>query len=64
MRSANSLFGIIGCDGALTLHIPNTKFTIRYLVGSQTLVVLTEMRNEYLRGNQTAWENTDTRIRP
>ena len=26
MRSANSLLGIIGCDGMLTLHIPHKKF--------------------------------------
>ena len=33
-------------------------------MGSQTHVFLTKMRNEYLRVNQTAWGNTDTRIRP
>ena len=64
MRSANSLFGITGCDGALTLHIPNTKFPIHYLLGPQTLVFLTKMRNGYLRGNRTTWGNADTRIRP
>ena len=41
MRPANSLFGVIGCGGTLTLHIPHTKFPIHYLVGSQTLVFLT-----------------------
>ena len=25
MRSANSLFGIIGCDGTLTLQVPHTR---------------------------------------
>ena len=25
---------------------------------------LNKMRNEYLRGNQTTWANTDARIRP
>ena len=64
MRSANSLSDTIGCDGTLTLHIPIAKFPILYLVGSETLVSPTEMRNEYLRGNQTTWANTDTRIRP
>ena len=64
MRSENSLFGIIGCDGASKLHIPSAKCPIHYLVDSQTLVFLTEMRSEYLRGNQTTWGNTDTRILP
>ena len=64
MRSANGLFGIVGCDGTLTLHVPHAKFPIHYLVGSQTLVCLAEMRNEYLTGNQANWANTDTRIKP
>ena len=64
MRSANKLFGGIGCDGKLTLHVPQTKFPIHYLVGAQTLVFLTKMRNEYLRGNTTTWSNTDTGIKP
>ena len=64
MRSANSVFGSIGCDGALILHVPHTKFPIHYLVGSQTLVFVTKMRNEYLNGNQTTWNNTDTRVKP
>ena len=64
MRPTNSLFGIIGCGGTLTIHVPHTKFPIRYLVDSQTLVFLTKMRNEYLRGDQTTWANTDTGIRP
>ena len=58
------MFGSIGCDGALTLHVPRAKFPIHYLVASQTLVFLTKMRNEYLRGNTTTWNNTDTRIEP
>ena len=64
MRSENSLFDTIGCDGALALHIPSAKFPIHYLAGSQILVPLTKMRNGYLRGNHTTWANTDTRIRP
>ena len=64
MRSSDSLFVIIGCGGALTLHIPSTKFPIHYLAGSQTLVFLTKMRNGYLRGNQTTRVNADTRIPP
>ena len=53
MRSTNSLFGSIGWDGTLTLHVPHTKSHIRYLVDSQTLVFITKMRNEYLRGHTT-----------
>ena len=64
MRPANSLFGTIGRDGTLTLHIPSAKFPIHYLVGSRTLVFLTKMRNGYLRRNQTTRMNTDTRILP
>ena len=64
MRPASSLFRIIGSGGPLTLHIPSTEFPIRYLAGSQTLVFLTKMRSEYLRGNQTTRANEDTRNRP
>ena len=59
MRPARSLFGIIGCDGTLTLHVTLAKSTINYLLGSQTLVFLTKMRNAYLRGNQTTGANAD-----
>ena len=64
MRSTNSLFDIVGCDGTLTLHVPRAKFTIHYLADSQTIVLLAKMRNVYLRGNQTLRANTDARIRP
>ena len=37
MRSDNSLFGLIGRDGALRMHVPITKFPIHYMVDSQTL---------------------------
>jgi len=50
MRTADSLFGIIGCGGTLTLHVPHTKSPIHYLVDAQTLVFLTKMRNGYLTG--------------
>ena len=32
MRSANRLWGIIGRDGALQLHVPSTEFPIHYPV--------------------------------
>ena len=50
MRPANSVFGTIGRDGALTLHIPSTKSPVHYLADSKTLVFLTKIRNGYLRG--------------
>ena len=64
MRPANSLFGIVGCDGALTLHSARANFPEHYLVGARTLVFLIKMRTEYLRSSQTAWANTYTRLRP
>ena len=64
MRSENSLFGVIGRDGELRLHVPSTQFPIHYLVGSQIPTPLTKMRNELLNQNQTTWANADTRIIP
>ena len=61
---ANSLFGSIDWDGALTLHVPRAKFPIRYLAGSKTLVFLTKRGGEYIRGNTTTWNKTDTGIKP
>ena len=64
MRSANRLLGIIGRDGALQLHVPSAKFLIRYMVDSQTLIVLSKMGNVILNRNQTPRTNTDTRLTP
>ena len=38
MRSANSLFELIGRDGSLQLHVPSAKFPIRYPFGPKTLI--------------------------
>ena len=38
----------IGCDGALRLHLQSPEFQIHYLVGSQTLIALSEMGNAIL----------------
>ena len=64
MRSANRLLGVLGRDVELRIHLPSTKFEIRYLVDSHTLIALSEMRHEILNRNQTTWANTDTRISP
>ena len=42
MHSAKSLFELIGCDGALRLHVQSAKFRIHYMEGAQTLIPLTE----------------------
>ena len=47
---------------ALQLRISSTKFPLHYLVGSQALICLSEMRNGILNRNQTTWANTDTRL--
>ena len=64
MRSAKRLLEIIGRDGTLQLHVPSTKPPIRYLVDTQTLILLSELRNVILNRNQTTWANTDTRLTP
>ena len=64
MRSANSLFELIGCDGTFRLRVPSTKSPIHYLADSQTLIFLTKMRNEFLNRNQTTWANADTGVNP
>ena len=63
-NSPNSLFDLIGRDGALKLHVHSTMCPIHYLVDSQTLILLTRMRSEFLNRNQTTRANTDTRIKP
>ena len=64
MRSANSLFGLIGRGGTLRLHVPSTKFPIHYLVDAQTLIVLSKMSNGLLNRNQTTWANAGAMISP
>ena len=53
MRPANRLFRILGRDGTLQLHIPSTKSPIHCMVGSKTLILLSEMRNVILNRNAT-----------
>ena len=43
LRAAGKIFDVLGCDGALRLHLPNTKSTLRYLDHSETLI-LSEIR--------------------
>ena len=62
MRPANLLLEVIGCDGALRLHLPSAEFPIRYLVGSQTLISNAEMGNVISHRNKTTWPNTDNRL--
>ena len=64
MRSANRLLDVLGCDGISHLHLPSTKFAIRYFVYSQTLIALSKMRNVISNHNQTTWGNTDARTSP
>ena len=64
MRPANRLFAILGRDWALQLHAPSTKYPIHYLVDSQSLIFLSEMRNGILNRNPTTWDNADARLAP
>ena len=64
MRPTNSLFELIGRDGTLCLHVQSTKFPIRYLVDSATLICLSKMRNELLNRNRTTWANAGAMISP
>ena len=64
MLSANMLFGIIGRDGALQLHLPSAKSPIHYAEVSQTPISLSKMGNSILNRNQTRWGDTDARLIP
>ena len=64
MRPENRLLDVLGRSGALKLHLPCTKFTMRYLVDSQTLISLSKMRHESPNRNQTPYANTDARTSP
>ena len=44
------------------MHLENTKLPLRYLVCSQTLISLSNARNEILQRNPTTWASTDTRV--
>ena len=63
-RSANRLLELLGSDGTLQLHAPSSKFPINYLVDSQTIILLSKMRNVIPSRNQTTWGNTATRLTP
>ena len=66
MRAAQwrKIFDVLGCAGALQLHLPSTKFTLRYLVGSQALVFLSVIRNGLCSCKQKTWDNADIRLTP
>ena len=64
MRSANRLLEVLGRDGEFQLHLPSAKSPIRYSVGSQTLIFLSEMRNAISNRNKTTRTNTDARTSP
>ena len=53
IRSANRIFDILCCDGALRLNLPDTKSAARYLVDSAALVFLTTIRGPILRRKKT-----------
>ena len=40
LKSTDKVLDVLGCDGALQLHVGSTKFPLHYLVGSQTLIFL------------------------
>ena len=46
LRTSNMIFEVLGCDGALRLHLAKTKLPIRYLADPQTLVFLAQIRND------------------
>ena len=62
MRSAGKILEVLRCDGTLQLHLAKTKFPLRYLVDSQTLILLSKARNEILTRNPITRTNTDTRL--
>ena len=64
MRSVNRILDVIGCEGTLQFRLPIAKLPLRYLVGSQTLIFLAQMRNVISGRNITTRSNTDTRLTP
>ena len=62
MRSEHRALAVIGCDVALRLHLPIDKSPIHYLVDSQALISLSEMRHGIANRNKTTWSNTDARL--
>ena len=59
MRPANWLLEAIDCDVEVQLHLPSTKSLSHYLVDSQTLIPMSEMRNVMWIRNKTTWSNAD-----
>ena len=57
MTSPPTKYGIIRAS-----HFHYGISLIHYLVDSQTLVCLTEIRNVILRRNTETWANTDTQL--
>ena len=53
MGSKSKIFGVLGCGGNLQLHFPNSKFALPYLVDSQNLAFLSEIRSVVLNADQT-----------
>ena len=64
LRPGNKISDVLCCEGALHLHLAQTKFPIRYLADSQALVFLAKIRHEILQIKQTTWANTATRSAP
>ena len=62
MRRANRIFDVLGSYGVLHLHLTNTKFPVRYLVGPQALVSVTKIRSVLVNRNMATRANTDTRL--
>lgn len=38
LRPGDKIFDVVGCSGALHLHLTETKFRMRYLGDSETLI--------------------------
>ena len=62
LKSTDRVLDVLGCDGALQLHVGSTKFPLHYLVDSQKLIFVSKVRNGFLQRNLITWTNTDTRL--
>ena len=60
MRPENRILALIGCGGALQLHLPSEKSPLRYLADAPTLISLSEMRSGIPNRNKTALPSTHT----
>ena len=47
LKSTDKVLDVLGCDGALQLHVGSTKFPLHCLVDSQALIFLPNVRNEF-----------------